>query len=156
MKIIHLPDLQKHLNTVVNWINDEFVIKEGRESKKDQIKEFFGHKNYNSFPITYIAVQGENCLGTISIFENDLETRKDLKPWLASFFVSEEHRRKGIGEKLVSKLLEKVKEMGYDSIYLRTEHTSEYYKKRNWKFISQEIDKDGQETEVYRYNLLDY
>ena len=45
--------------------------------------------------------------------------------------------------------------MGCEEIYLRTEHTADYYIKRNWSFVSNEIDIDGRDTEVYVYELYE-
>lgn len=42
-----------------------------------------------------IAVSDNECLGTVSIFENDLQTQKDLTPWLASLYVSLDYRGRG-------------------------------------------------------------
>lgn len=53
-------------------------------------------------------------------------------------------------EKLIEKVVSKVKELGFDDLYLRTEHTSEYYLKRGWEFVYKTIDTNNQETEVYR------
>ncbi|MFW6036175.1 MAG: GNAT family N-acetyltransferase [Halothermotrichaceae bacterium] len=153
MKIVYLRDYPEYVDTVVDWVYNEFVIKEGKKKEKNKIKEYFSNTNYDKFPICYIAIEEEVCLGTVSIFENDLKPRQDLSPWLGSLYVSEEHRGKGIAAKLINKVLEKVSEMGYTEVYLRTEHTADYYKKRNWSFVSDEVDIDGRDTEVYLYDM---
>ena len=153
MKIVYLRDYPEYVVTVVDWLYNEFVIKEGKCKDKSKIRDFFNNTNYDKFPISYIAIEGKVCLGTVSIFENDLKPRQDLSPWLGSLYVNEKHRGKGIAAKLIDKVLEKVNEMGYKEIYLRTEHTADYYKKKNWRFLSDEIDIDGRDTEVYVYQL---
>jgi len=155
MKIVYLRDYPEYVDTVVDWIYNEFVMKEGKSKDKSKIKEFFSNTYSDKFPITYIAIEGKVCLGTVSIFENDLKPRKDLTPWLGSLYVSEKHRGKGIAAKFNSKVLKKVSEIGYTKVYFRTEHTADYYKKRNWIFVSEEVDIDGRKTEVYSYQLTD-
>lgn len=155
MKIVYLKDYPEYVDAVVDWIYNEFVIKEGKNKDKSKIKEFFSKSNYDHFPICYVAIEGELCLGTVSIFDNDLKPRRDLSPWLGALYVSEEYRGKGIAAKLIEKVLAKVKELGYTEVYLRTEHTADYYKKKNWVFVSDEIDIDGQKTEVYSHQLTD-
>ncbi len=39
--------------------------------------------------------------------------------------------------------------MGFDKLYLRTEHASRYYKRLGWEFIYQTIDEFGLETQVF-------
>ena len=55
-----------------------------------------------------------------------------------------------IAEKLIGEVVSKVKDLGFDGLYLRTEHTSGYYLKRGWEFVYKTIDTSKQETEVYR------
>jgi len=43
-----------------------------------------------------------------------------------------------------------VKELGYEILYLRTEHTSEYYRRFGWEFLYKTLDEKGHETEVFR------
>ncbi len=153
MNIVYLWDYPEYVDTVVDWIYNEFVIKEGKNKDKSRIKEFFSNTNYDKFTITYVAIEGKECLGTVSIFDNDLKPRKDLSPWLGALYVGEKNRGRGIAAKLIDMVLEKVSEMGYTKVYLRTEHTADYYKKRNWSFVSKEVDIDGRKTEVYSYQV---
>ena len=80
MKIVYLRDYPEYVDTVVVWIYNEFVIKEDKNKDKSRIKEFFSNTNYNNFPISYVALEGKVCLGTVSIFDNDLKPRQDLSP----------------------------------------------------------------------------
>ncbi len=155
MKIVYLRDYPEYVDIVIDWIYNEFVIKEGKNKDKSRIKEFFSNTHSDNFPITYVAIEGKECLGTVSIFDNDLKPRQDLSPWLGALYVSEKHRGKGIAAKLIDKVLEKASEMRYTKVYLRTEHTADYYKKRNWSFVSDEVDIDGRKTEVYSYQVID-
>ncbi len=153
MKIVYLRDYPEYVDIVVDWNYNEFVIKEGKNKDKSKIKEFYSNSNYDKFPICYIAIEEKVCLGTVSIFNNDLKPRQDLSPWLGALYVSEKHRGRGIAAKLIDKVLEKVSKMEYKAIYLRTEHTADYYKTRNWSFLSNEVDIDGRNTEVYLFDL---
>lgn len=41
------------------------------------------------------------------------------------------------------------RDLGYDKLYLRKEHASEYYKARNWVSLGNEADEKGQNTEIF-------
>ena len=45
----------------------------------------------------------------VSLKENDLWSRKDLNPWMASLYVVPEYRGKGIGSSLVTHAAETAK-----------------------------------------------
>ncbi len=46
-----------------------------------------------ALPLTFIAVEGEQLLGTIGLWRCDLISRQDLFPWLAALFVAPAARR---------------------------------------------------------------
>jgi len=119
------------------------------------ITEYFKSTSLTSFPITLIAVADNECIGTISIFENDLKTQNDLTPWLASLYVIPNYRCKGIAEKLINRVRDVVKDLGFKTLYLRTEHTSGYYKRLGWEYVYKTQDEKGQETEVFRISVND-
>ena len=151
MYIDYLCNHPEYVNAVSNWIFCEFVVESEKNLKKlEQIIEYFKNTNVTSFPITLIAVEDNECVGTISIFENDLKTQNDLTPWLASLYVSPYYRGQGIAEKLINRVQEVVKECGFKTLYLRTEHTSEYYKRLGWEYVYKTHDEKGQETKVFR------
>lgn len=92
--------------------------------------------------IDYLCKHGEH------IKNQDL-----LKTWLASLFVPTDFRGQHIEEKLVYEVKRIVKELGYSTLYLRTEHTAEYYIKLGWQFLKKAIDEKCTETEVYYYKF---
>lgn len=153
MVIDYLAHNPQHVRTVSNWIFKEFVENINNTLTFDNIIEYFGNTHIDEYPITFIAIEGGACVGTISLFKNDLKTQKELTPWLAAFCVKPECRGKRIGGLLIDKVLEKAREMGFGTLYLRTEHTSQYYVKRGWEFVYKTIDEIGQETEVYKFDL---
>lgn len=154
MYIDHLCNHPEHLETVATWIYDEFVIKAKGNLNFEEVVEYLNKTNKESFPMTFAAMINNECVGTVSIFANDLKTQDILTPWLASLYVDPEHRGKGIGEVLIEHVQHVVKELGYEALYLRTEHTSKYYRGLGWEFVYKTEDEKGQETEVFKYNII--
>jgi len=147
IKISHLPDAPEHLDTVSKWIFDEFVDKP--EHSFEWVKNHFRNRYKNKPPITLAALSDDYCIGTISLFENDLKTRKDLTPWLASLYVDAKFRRNGVGRLLIKEISKVARSLDYETIYLRTETAGMYYKKLNWIFMDSAADEQGKETEIY-------
>lgn len=154
MKIENLKNYPQFVEEISKWIYDEFADKKS-SLKIEDISRFFRNENNDKFPITFVAIENNICLGTVSVFENDLKNQNILKPWLASLYVYPNYRGRGIAEKLISHLLHEIKKVGYETIYLRTEHTAKYYLKRNWKFCYKTVDEKNLETEVYKYDLAE-
>lgn len=150
MNIELLAENPEYVECVCTWIYNEFVTLSNPNYPFEKVVEFFRNTHKDKFPITYIALEDGTCTGTVSIFENDLKNQNKLTPWLASLYVCPEYRNMKIAEKLIGRVVSKVKDLGFDGLYLRTEHTSGYYLKRGWEFVYKTIDTNNQETEVYR------
>ncbi len=154
MVIEYLCDFPEHVETISLWIYNEFVVNSKGRSTLKEIVNYFSNASVDSFPITFIAIDDSKCIGVVSIFENDLKNQDKLKPWLAALYVEPTHRGGGVAKGLIDRVLEKTKELGYSEVYLRTEHTAEYYKTRGWNFVFKTTDEKGQETEVFKYSLV--
>lgn len=150
MYIDYLCNHPEYIDKVSNWIYSKFVMKTNNTTSLNKVIEYFKNTQLKSFPITLVAIINDECVGTISIFENDLKTQNILSPWLASLYVSPDFRGKGIAKNLINKVQHIVKELGFKELYLRTEHTSEYYRLLGWEFIYKTHDEKNQETEIFK------
>jgi len=64
----------------------------------------------------------DSFIGRVSLFSNDLKERNDLTPWLGSLYVSTDYRNRGIAKQLMDKVIKTSRILGYEILYLRTEH----------------------------------
>jgi len=151
-KIEYLADHPEHINTVAEWIYDQWTDK-NKKTLSDVIESFKKRCKKDEIPLTLIALSDSTCVGTVTLYENDLETRKDLKPWLGSLYVESSYRRQGIGGKLTQKSIDVTRQLGFNKLYLRTEDKADYYSKRGWDFVSYAHDEKGVKTQVFKYQL---
>ncbi len=114
MEIIPYSDKYKEqvVELVMNILENEFGH-HSRSGRPDlhKISEVY-QKNNGNF---WIAVEGENVIGTIALSDYG-----NGKGYLERFFVKKELRRRGVGRKLISSLLDFAKEKNYKKIFLST------------------------------------
>lgn len=79
-------------------------------------------------------------------------SRQDLYPWMAGLYVKESYRKMGIGTFLQNKVIKVAQKLGYNKLYLITEHDN-YYEKNNWKYIEKAPLGNGEWTKVYEYDI---
>ncbi|WP_233005500.1 GNAT family N-acetyltransferase [Exiguobacterium aurantiacum] len=154
MKIDFLSNRPDKIKEVSEIIYEEFVINTGSTMRYDDVLNHFSNTGTHAFPITLIALENEHCLGTVSIFENDLKSREMYGPWLASLYTKPECRNRGIGQKLIARTIDVVKELGFPELYLRTEHASVYYKKRGWAHVETVRLDSGEEIDVFKITCI--
>jgi len=79
--------------------------------------------------------------------------RPQFTPWLCQLFVSESHRAKGIGAKLVDAAISYVGSLGYGQLFLFTSGTlPDYYRKHGWTDV-EEVSYLGKERTIMRFDL---
>ncbi len=89
-------------------------------------------------PATLVAMCGDEPIGFICLILDNLPTRPDLNPWLASLFVREEFRDRGVGKVLVKECRKRVGATGFGRLHLFTTSAVEYYRKRGWRVLCEQ------------------
>ena len=77
-------------------------------------------------PQWYLAVEDGAILGGLGVIDNDFHNRKDLAPNVCAVYVEEAYRRRGIAGALLNHACAGMAQLGVDTLYLLTGHTSFY------------------------------
>lgn len=112
------------------------------ESRKNRMRD---HLTPGRIPLTLVARQGTEVVGSASLISSDLATREALSPWLASVFVKDSERCRGIGTLLVKAVIDEARRLGFSSLYLFTPDRERFYQRLGWVTIEES---DWQETPV--------
>jgi len=150
MKIANLADYPEFIEEVSALIWEEWSKKSGK-SLEEEIYQTKHSLTKDRIPQMHIAINNNELIGVVSLWNNDLRTRQDLIPWMAGLYIKPEYRNKGIGTLLQQRCIEVVKELKYKKLYLYTNHT-DYYEKLGWKFLETAPFK-GETTKIYEYIL---
>ncbi|MDP4183324.1 MAG: GNAT family N-acetyltransferase [Bacillota bacterium] len=148
MRIEYLCENKQYIDTVVKWIYNEFIKGIRPGISYERVESGFWQRGKEALPITIVVVEDKTCIGAASLVVNDLKPR-EYTPWLAGLYVDKEYRNKGIGKVLIKEIEAIAHRFGYDTLYLRTEHASGYYRKIGWSFVEKLIDEFGLETSVF-------
>lgn len=154
MKIKLLNENKQFVRTVSKMVYKEFVLPSSSKMTFNDVVDFFLNTYSSKFPITFIAILDNQCVGTVSAFENDYKKRSHYKPWLASLYVEPKYRDRKIGMQLIEALLKHLIVLGFKEVYLKTENTSEYYKKRGWTLVESILNDQKENMNIFKYSLV--
>ncbi len=139
-------------HTVARWIFDEWDHVTVRNLEAEELLVQSRLHN-DRVPLALVALEGEACVGTVSLYETDLGSRPDLSPWLASLYVHPDHRNRGVGRALVAEVIVVARGLGIGRLYLHTETASAYYQRMGWRFLFGTRNDRNEETEVFCLDL---
>lgn len=149
MRIVLLANFPEYVEEVAQMINNEFVLNSTSKKTIDDVRAFFSSTYEKRLPLTLIALEGDECIGTVSIFENDLKDRKKYKPWLASLYIKPIHRDKGVGHQLLTETIKVAKELDFPELYLKTADASSYYSNRGWTYVESMVDETKEKIDIF-------
>lgn len=125
------------LPVIAEWIYHEWWT-HIPDASPDTLAELLqSNLTSDSIPLSLVATVNEDPIGTVSLLEHDVDTDQWSRytPWLAALYVEPEHRRLGVGTRLVAAATDISRSLGIDVLYLLTSGEEAFYTKRGWEPI---------------------
>lgn len=132
--------LGNHLNLLPELAKlqyDEWKHFSPGKTLEDRVLKLRKMAQSNDVPFMVVAADNGQLIGSAALALEDMQTRKDLSPWLASVFVKPEHRQNGIATALVRHIEQQATTLGIEKLYLYTERARGLYLKLGWSDIEQ-------------------
>ena len=138
MQISSLKDKPQHLLPLAKWHHAEWSYLNPARTMDERIEEMQEDLQGKAIPTTFVAEDNDELLGSACILADDMSSHPELSPWLASVYVAERHRKKGIGSVLVKRVMQHAQESGVKRLYLYTPDQAQLYAKLGWQIHSEE------------------
>ena len=102
------------------------------------------------FPSTLLALDKSGLLGFVTMIRIDERAGIQDGVWMITLYVKSEHRRRGIGTRLIDRCIAEARKLGIDTLYLWTEaeELTRYYASRGWQL--QGTDQDGEDIMFFK------
>lgn len=138
MKITNLRYYPQHLQILAGWHQNQWGYLNPGETLTMRIERMQSYLNPDAIPSMWIAIENDELLGSAAIDACDMDTRPNLTPWLASVFVKPEHRRRGVAQRLVERVIAEAAALKQQHLYLFTPDQENYYRDLGAELISRE------------------
>jgi len=144
MEIISVQDRPRLTEKAARWFAGRWGVP--LDAYLDSMAE--AEANPAGIPRWYLAVEGEQILGGCGIIANDFHDRPDLTPNLCALWVDEPWRCRGIAGELLAYAVSEAGRMGYEKLYLITDHTA-FYERYGWHFLTMVREEGGCTARLY-------
>lgn len=139
MIIESIADHLDLVETVGRWHWQEWGHADPDGSAESWVAGIARRVERDAIPTTYVALSDERALlGSVSLVDCDMDTRAHLWPWLAGLYVRPDARGRGVGSALVQHAMQKVGNMGIDTLYLYTSTAESLYRRLGWRVIDRD------------------
>jgi len=92
------------------------------------------HRCDSRIPTSWIALEGDDWLGSVSLLQNDDARIRQFSPWLATLYVRPQARSGGVGARLVAHCVQAAARLQVGYLYLYCEpRLVPYYEGLGWQ-----------------------
>lgn len=133
LKIELLADCPTAMDTLVEafareW-PDHYMDRESALIRR----EFEGRRNREALPISVVATEHGEPVGTATLGGHSVEAHDHLQPWVTGLWVDRRCRRRGIGRTLVREIESIAAKLGYSMLYAGTSDTIAAFNAWEWE-----------------------
>lgn len=132
MNTEYLADHPEALPILAEWQHREWGYLRPGDTVEKRMARLEGYSSSDRIPLTVVALEDGNVLGSASLIPHDMDTRMELTPWLAGVYVGEAYRRRGIGAELVRRIMAEAGKLRVPLLYLYTVHSEKFYAGLGW------------------------
>ena len=149
-KIINIRECPQWLDRAADYFSSRWSL--DRELYFNSINDSLTTKK--PVPRWYLMLREENIIGGFGLIDNDFMVRTDLCPWLCAIYVEPDERGQQLGEKMLTYSRYEASKLGYDKVYLNTDHIG-YYEKYGWHYIGDFAHQSGDDARVYEADAIE-
>ena len=152
MQIDYLASHPAFIPTLAEWHHQEWGHLRPGDTVEARIARLSANCGQREIPTTVIAFAGGDLLGSAMLIAYDM-TNTSLTPWLAGVYVAPEHRSRGVGAKLVRRVINEARALDVRCLYLYTPDAEPYYTRLGWSVVERTINR-GEAVTVMSYDCI--
>ena len=107
---------------------------------------------YTDWERVIVAYQGEHICGYCTVAKTDCIPNVPYTPYIGYVFVDEEYRGNRLSQKLILFAISYLKEMGFNEVYLVSDHEN-LYEKYGFSVVDRALAPWGSVEKIYRKSI---
>lgn len=150
MQLLSVRSAPQWADTAIHYFQDKWASEHSKMVYTDAIRSSLTADV--PLPQWYLLCDGDAVIGCAGLITNDFISRMDLYPWLCALYIEEAYRGHAYGALLIEKAKADAKAMGFQSLYLCTDHVG-YYEQYGFLYLAPGYHPWGETSRIYRTAL---
>ncbi len=146
IKVISIKQNPEYRVIAIEYIKNKWATNDSIMVYDDCIEHCI--TTSSPLPQWYLLEDNDNIIGCAGLITNDFISRMDLYPWLCCLYVEKLYRGHAYGSILIDKIKSDTHDLGFDRLYLCTDHIG-YYEKYGFKHIGEGYHPWGEISRIY-------
>ena len=131
-----------------NWAKLIDFVKNSSWRESPIIAKNWEENNYLDWERIFVAMENNNIIGHCSLNNIDSVPNVEYKPYIQAVFVNEHFRGKRISEKMINSAINYAKTLGFDKVYIVSDHKN-FYEKYGFEKIEEKNDYRGELQSIF-------
>jgi len=131
-----------------NWAKLINFVKNSSWRESPIIAKNWEEVKYLDWERIFVAIENNNIVGHCSLNEKDSVPNVEYTPYIQAVFVNEQYRGNRISEKMINSAIEYAKTLGFDKVYIVSDHKN-FYEKYGFEKIDEKNDYRGELQSIF-------
>ena len=110
------------------------------------------NRSFSDWERVIVCFEDEGICGYCTVTKRDCIPNVSYTPYIGFVFVGEEYRGNRISQKMIEFAMEYLKSIGFDRVYLVSDHEN-LYEKYGFEIIDRKVATWGEEEKIYMQKL---
>jgi N-acetylglutamate synthase-like GNAT family acetyltransferase len=136
--IEYINDHPESINTIAKWHYDQWHHVMPNFTLDSYTDFLSSHYRRGGIPTMFVAVHNSIVIGTAALEDYDMDTHRELSPWIASLYVDNDYRKRGVGTALINRVIAEARAVRAKKLYLFTPDQERFLARFGWKLLFKE------------------
>jgi predicted N-acetyltransferase YhbS len=130
-----LADCPEWTRLLATWFYEEWGHRRPGNTVDKVERRVAERMNRDALPITWVALQDGEPVGSASLIVREMETHPQYLHWLAGVYVEQSCRGQGVGSGIVQLAAVEAQRLGIRQLYLYTRSHESFYARMGWRLV---------------------